>query len=90
MPSNLKRFQTGGSYHFNTFSCYRRLLYLDKDSARIVFEEELESGTQAHFPLSPPVALASPTREIAASSSDLPPLNATIQYPPLPRRVAHI
>src|ERR1035437_2761358 len=42
MPSHLKRYQTEGHYHFITFSCYRRLPYLDNDSARILFEEALE------------------------------------------------
>jgi hypothetical protein len=39
MPSRLKRYQTEGSYHFITFSCYRRLPYLVDDQARILFEE---------------------------------------------------
>jgi putative transposase len=42
MPSSLKRYQTEGHSHFITFSCYRRLLYLDSDLARILFEEALE------------------------------------------------
>jgi putative transposase len=42
MPSHLKRYQTDGHYHFITFSCYRRLPYLDNDSTRILFEETLE------------------------------------------------
>jgi putative transposase len=48
MPSNLKRYQTEGHYHFITFSCYRRLPYLDNDRARIVFEEALEKLRQRH------------------------------------------
>jgi len=31
MPSHLKRYQTEGSYHFITFSRYRRLPHLDND-----------------------------------------------------------
>jgi putative transposase len=42
MPTNLKRYQTGGSDHFLTFSCYRRLPLLDNDSARTLFLQELE------------------------------------------------
>jgi len=48
MPSHLKRYQTEGSYHFITFSCYRRLPYLNDDPARIVFEEILERLRQRH------------------------------------------
>jgi putative transposase len=36
MPSHLKRYQTEGHYHFITFSCYRRLPYLDSARARRV------------------------------------------------------
>jgi putative transposase len=48
MPSNLKRYQTGGSYHFLTFSCYHRQPLLNNDHARIVFEETLERLRQRH------------------------------------------
>ena len=48
MPSTLKRYQTEGSYHFITFSCYHRLPYLDNDPARILFESELEKLRQRH------------------------------------------
>ena len=48
MPSHLKRYQTEGSYHFITFSCYRRLPYLKDDPSRIVFEEILERLRQRH------------------------------------------
>ena len=48
MPSNLKRYQTSGSYHFLTFSCYRRLPYLDDDHARSIFLEELEKLRSRH------------------------------------------
>jgi putative transposase len=48
MPSHLKRYQSEGSYHFITFSCYRRLPYLNNDAARIVFEEILERLRQRH------------------------------------------
>jgi putative transposase len=48
MPSTLKRYQTEGSYHFITFSCYRRLPYLDNDPARLTFERELEKLRRRH------------------------------------------
>src|ERR1700679_272273 len=48
MPSHLKRYQAEGSYHLITFSCYRRLPYLNQDAARIVFEEILERLRQRH------------------------------------------
>ena len=48
MPSNLKRFQTEGHYHFITFSCYRRLPYLNTDKARSTFLEILETVRQRH------------------------------------------
>jgi putative transposase len=48
MPSDLKRYQSEGSYHFITFSCYRRLPYLDNDHARTIFEEELERLRNRH------------------------------------------
>lgn len=41
-PSKLKRYQNFGHDHFITFSCYRRLPFLDNDSARITFLEELD------------------------------------------------
>jgi putative transposase len=48
MPSNLKRYQSGGAYHFITFSCYRRYHYLNSDPARIIIEDELEKLRQRH------------------------------------------
>ncbi len=48
MPSHLKRYQTEGSYHFLTFSCYRRRPYLNDDHARTVFEETLERLRRRH------------------------------------------
>jgi putative transposase len=48
MPSHLKRYQTEGHYHFITFSCYRRLPYLDSDRTRILFEETLEKLRRRH------------------------------------------
>ena len=48
MPSHLKRYQTEGSDHFITFSCYHRSPYLNNDAARIVFEEILERLRQRH------------------------------------------
>jgi len=48
MPGNLKRYQTEGDFHFITFSCYRRLPYLNTDAARIVMETTLETLRQRH------------------------------------------
>ncbi len=48
MPSRLKRYQTQGHDHFITFSCHRRLPYLNNDHSRIVFEETLERLRQRH------------------------------------------
>lgn len=48
MPSKLKRYQENGSDHFITFSCYRRLPYLDDDRIRVTFEERLEWLRQRH------------------------------------------
>jgi putative transposase len=48
MPSRLKRYQTEGTNHFITFSCYRRLPYLNTDHARTIFETELERLRDRH------------------------------------------
>jgi len=48
MPSQLKRYQKDGAYHFITFSCYRRRPYLNEDLARILFEEQLERLRRNH------------------------------------------
>ena len=48
MPSRLKRYQTEGHYHFVTFSCHRRLPYLDNDAARIAFEQTIEKLRVRH------------------------------------------
>ena len=42
MPQGLVRYQQAGSFHFLTFSCYRRLPYLDTAQARELFESALE------------------------------------------------
>jgi putative transposase len=42
VPSRLKRYQHNGSYHFLTFSCYRRLAYFHSTQAKDIFEYELE------------------------------------------------
>ena len=42
MPSGLKRYQTSGHDHFITFSCYKRLPFMNDDRARTVFEEVTE------------------------------------------------
>jgi putative transposase len=48
MPSNLKRHQTEGDHHFVTFSCYRRLPYLNNDHARTTFLKILEQTRRRH------------------------------------------
>src|ERR1700694_6015374 len=42
MPRGLVRYQQTGDFHFLTFSCYRRLVYLDPAPARELFESSLE------------------------------------------------
>ena len=42
MPRGLVRFHHTGNFHFLTFSCYRRLPYLDTPEARDLFESALE------------------------------------------------
>jgi putative transposase len=45
MPTRIKRYQDNGDDHFITFSCYRRLPYLNNDHARTTFLKELgQSG----------------------------------------------
>jgi hypothetical protein len=41
MPSNLKRFHTFAHDHFITFSCYKRLPYLNNDHARNIILEHV-------------------------------------------------
>jgi putative transposase len=48
VPTNLKRYQTQGHHHFITFSCHRRLPYLDNDHARTTFLKELEKLRSNH------------------------------------------
>ncbi len=48
MPSRLKRYQDQGSYHFLTFSCYRRLPFLRDGRCRAVFLEVLEEVRIRH------------------------------------------
>jgi putative transposase len=42
VPSQLRRYQFGGDFHFITFSCYHRLPYLGSESSRALFERSLE------------------------------------------------
>ena len=42
MPRGLVRYQQTGSFHFLTFSCYRRRAYLGTEAARDLFEAALE------------------------------------------------
>jgi hypothetical protein len=44
MPRGLVRYQQTGDFHFRTFSCYRRLAYLELAAARELFESALEAG----------------------------------------------
>src|ERR1700750_405432 len=46
MPSSLKRYHTFGHDHFVTFSCYRRLPFLNNDHARTIFLDILEQTRQ--------------------------------------------
>ena len=48
MPSHLKRYQTNGTDHFITFSCYQRSPFLNDDHARTTFEEILERVRHTH------------------------------------------
>ncbi len=43
MPKGLVRYQKCGSFHFITFSCYRRLPLLGQAAAYKTFEHELEA-----------------------------------------------
>ena len=49
MPLGLKRHQDQGHLHFITFSCYRRLPYLNEDHSKAVFEEVLETLHKRHI-----------------------------------------
>ncbi len=42
MPAGLRRYQQTRQLHFITFSCYRRLCYLDSAAVRELFESALE------------------------------------------------
>ena len=77
MPSGLKRYQSDGNYHFITFSCYRRLPYLNNDRARVLFEETLEVLRERHgfdlfgYVLMPEhvhLLLSEPTRQSLATT----------------------
>jgi len=48
MPSSLHRYQSSGSYHFITFTCYHRHPCLNDDCARPAFEEILEALRARH------------------------------------------
>src|SRR5580692_7959841 len=48
MPDGLKRYQTSGSWHFVTFTCYHRLPSLNDSHSRTLFESELEALRQRH------------------------------------------
>ena len=48
MPVELRRYQREGHLHFVTFSCYRRLPFLNVVSAYACFERRLESLRQRH------------------------------------------
>lgn len=43
MPKGLVRYQKSGSFHFITFSCYRRQPLLAREPVYSVFERELEA-----------------------------------------------
>ena len=44
MPRGLIRYEHTGSFHFLTFSCYRRQEHLGAAAARDLFEDALEAG----------------------------------------------
>ncbi len=48
MPLNLRRYQHEGHLHFITFSCYRRLPYLNTESAYKCFERWIETLRKRH------------------------------------------
>jgi putative transposase len=48
VPTRLKRYQNSGAYHFITFSCYRRLPYLNDDHSRLIFETTFEQLRSRH------------------------------------------
>ena len=48
MPLNLRRYQQEGHLHFITFSCYRRLPYLNTEASYICFERWLETLRKRH------------------------------------------
>src|SRR6185437_8348530 len=48
MPLGLTRHQQEGHLHFITFSCYRRLPFLNDDHSRINFEHTFETLRERH------------------------------------------
>lgn len=48
MPAGLVRYQKTGNFHFLTFSCYRRLPFLNCEEARNIFESALERTRRRH------------------------------------------
>ena len=48
MPSGLIRYEHTGSFHFLTFSCYRRFQHLGAAAARDLFEDALERIRQRY------------------------------------------
>jgi len=48
MPSELKRYQKAGDFHFLTFSCHDRLPYLANAAACSLFERVLEQTRQRY------------------------------------------
>lgn len=48
MPWGLMRFQQSRQLHFITFSCYRRLPYLESDWAKRLFEQALEQARRQY------------------------------------------
>ncbi|MDR3739396.1 MAG: transposase [Terracidiphilus sp.] len=48
MPTRLKRFQHSGQVHFVTFSCHRRLPYLNSDPNCQLFVEALEQARRRY------------------------------------------
>ncbi len=48
MPPGLERRQQTGQLHFITFSCYRRLPYLEEPESKNTFERVIEKARLSH------------------------------------------
>jgi putative transposase len=48
MPPGLKRFQQTGNLHFITFSCYRRLTFLEENEPKNILEQVIEKTRDSY------------------------------------------